>query len=76
VDSYIRRKRWEWREQAVASLNAQAEAMGAGKGKRNGMVTAGPARSNEVVFRPNNGGINYGPPPLGELAKLGFDVEM
>lgn len=42
--------------------------------KRNGR-TAQPA-SNEVVFRPNNGGINYGPPPLGELSKLGFDMEM
>jgi hypothetical protein len=49
--------------------------MGTGKGKTNGKVTTGPAR-NEVVFRPNNGGVNYGPPPLAELAKLGFDVEM
>jgi len=39
VDSYIRRKRWEWEQQAVHIVNALGKAMGGeskGKGKGKG----------------------------------------
>lgn len=65
--------RFEWREQAIAGLVVQSEAMTASKtrGKRS---TQPPANQRE--FRPNNGGINYGPPPLDVFKKLGMNTEM
>lgn len=68
--AYVSRKRWEWREQAIIALNLQAEAMSAKPGRR------AERPHNERVFSPNNGGVNQGPPPLTELAKLGIDMEM
>lgn len=34
VDSYIRRKRWEWEQQAVHIVNALSKAMSGGTGKK------------------------------------------
>lgn len=67
----MRRKRWEWREQALVALNLQAEAMSATSTPRE----LPPARSGRV-FRPNNGGVNVGPPPMAIFKDMGFDVEM
>lgn len=77
MDSYIRRKRWENRDLAVAVVNVYAEAMSGGKGKRQGKgQRAAQPPPSQREFRPNHGGINYGPPPLAELSKLGFEIEM
>lgn len=65
--SMIARKRWEWREQAIASLNVQAEAM-----SKPSKGTNKPAVDGGILFRKNSGGINYGPPPLDVFAKMGF----
>lgn len=73
MDSYIRRKRWENRDLAVAVVNIYAEAM-TPKRRGKGQRTQPPA--NERTFRPNHGGVNFGSPPLAELSKLGFEVEM
>lgn len=76
MDSYIRRKRWENRDLAVAVVNVYAEAMSGGKGKRrsSGQRTQLPPAQRE--FRQNHGGVNFGPPPMAELSKLGFEMEM
>ena len=34
MDSYIRRKRWEWEQQAVHIVNALSKAMAGGTGKK------------------------------------------
>lgn len=76
MDSYIRRKRWENRDLAVAVVNVYAEAMSGGKrrGKGNQRPAQPPPAQRE--FRPNHGGVNFGPPPVAELSKMGFEVEM
>jgi hypothetical protein len=66
--SYISRKRWEWREEAITRMSVQAEAMSGGK------TSSAPATNGQV--NGHSGGINYGPPPLAELAMLGFDMDM
>jgi hypothetical protein len=75
MDSYIRRKLWEHKQQAVSVVNVYAEAMSGSKrqGKGNRRPQSSPAQRE---FRPNHGGVNFGPPPLAELSKLGFEVEM
>ena len=62
--SWISRKRWEYREQALAALQLQAEIQGVKK-------TGAQPASNELVARD---GVNRGKPPLSALAKIGVMV--
>lgn len=62
--------RWEWREQAVTALNLQAEAQQPAKGRTR---QAQPTGGRE--FRADNGGMNYGAPPMAALAGLGLQLE-
>lgn len=73
MDSYIRRKLWEHKQQAVSVVNVYAEAM-TPKRRSKGQRPQPPPAQRE--FRQNHGGVNFGPPPLAELSKLGFEVEM
>jgi hypothetical protein len=51
-------------------MSVQAEAMGASK------TSSTPAPATNGQYNGHSGGINYGPPPLAELAMLGFDMDM
>lgn len=75
MDSYIRRKLWEHKQQAVSVVNVYAEAMSGGKRRGKGQRPTQPPPTQRE-FRPNHGGVNFGPPPMAELAKLGFEMEM
>lgn len=73
--SWIARRRWEWREQAIAGLVAQSEAMTGSKKRGNTQATAAKPATTERVFRTNHGGVNHGPPPLTALQKVGLEIE-
>lgn len=71
LDSYLRRKLWEHKQQAITVINSYAEAMQPRKGK--GKPQVRPA--GERAFRTNHGGVNHGPPPLTVLQRVGLEIE-
>jgi len=63
LDAYIRRKRWEYREQAIAHFNLY--------GELTSKKSTAPIQTQPVT---SGIGKNNGAPPLAALAKLGFDI--
>lgn len=68
VTSYVSRKRWEYREQAMAHFSVQAEAMGMDKSK-----PRSPTPAANLTGIPGEA-VNFGPPPLAALAMLGLGM--
>lgn len=62
--AYVTRKRWEYREQAIAHFAVYAEMTGEGQPANN----TPPPRIEQ--------GVNYMPPPFRALAKVGFMTPM